>query len=88
MVRDPYRRKHGDDSDTQQNALRNNDQDMTLEDSFKFIEAKEAGKRQHATIQNQSAARFSSYKQADKVNCYFKAKIAGSHATTTVAMNK
>ena len=65
MVRDALIRGLGD-SDIQQDVLGHNDQDMTLEDSIKFIEAKEAGKRSQATLQNPSAATVSSYKQTDK----------------------
>ena len=48
------------DSDIQQDVLGHNDQDMTLQDTIKFIEAKEAGKRSQATLQNTSAATVSS----------------------------
>ena len=54
------------DSDIQQDVLGHNDQDMNLEDTIKFIEAKEAGKRSQATLQNPGAAALSSYKQTDK----------------------
>ena len=39
---------------------------MTLEDTIKFIDAKEAGKRSQGTLQNPSAATVSSYEQTDK----------------------
>ena len=42
IVRDALIRELGD-SDIQQDVLGHNDQDMTLEDTIKFIEAKEAG---------------------------------------------
>ena len=65
MVRDALIRGLGE-SDIQQDVLGHNDQDMTLEDTIRFIEAKEAGKRSQATLQNPSAATVSSYKQTDK----------------------
>ena len=61
LVRDSLIRGLGD-SDSQQDILGHNDQDMTLEDKIKFIYAKEAGKRSQATLQNPSAATVSSYK--------------------------
>ena len=60
MVRDALIRGLGD-IDIQQDVLGHNDQDMTLEDLIKFIEAKEAGKLSQATLQNPSAATVSSY---------------------------
>ena len=49
MVRDALNRGLGD-SNIQQDVLGHNDQDMTLEDTIKFIEAKEAGKRYHKQL--------------------------------------
>ena len=63
MVRNALIRGLGD-SDIQQDVLGHNDQDMTLEDTIKFTEAKEAGKRSQAILRNPSAATVSSYKQA------------------------
>ena len=39
---------------------------MTLEGTIKFTEAKEAGKRTQATLQNPIAATVSSHRQADR----------------------
>ena len=50
---------------------------MTLEDTIKFIEAKEAGKRSQATLQNPSAATLSSYKQTDKDQHLIKCRNCG-----------
>ena len=76
MVRDALIRGLGD-SDIQQDVLGHNDQDMTLEDTIKFIEAKEAGKRLEATLQNPSAATVSSYKQTDKDQHVVKCRNCG-----------
>ena len=76
MVRDALIRGLGD-SDIQQDVLGHNDQDMTLEDTIKFIEAKEAGKRSQATLQNPSAATVSSYKQTDKDQQVVKCRNSG-----------
>ena len=76
MVRDALIRGLGD-SDIQQDVLGHNDQDMTLEDTIKFIEAKEAGKRSQATLQNPSAATVSSYKQTDKDQHVVKCRNCG-----------
>ena len=65
------------DSDIQQDVLGHNDQDMTLEDTIKFIEAKEAGKRSQATLLNPSAALVSSYKQADQEQHVVKCRNCG-----------
>ena len=65
------------DSDIQQDVLGYNDRDMTLEDTIKFIEAKEAGKRSQATLQNPSAATVSSYKQTDKEQHVVKCRNGG-----------
>ena len=54
------------DNDIQQDVLGYYDQDMTLEDTNKFIEVKKAGIRSRATLQNPSGATVSSYKQSDK----------------------
>ena len=50
---------------------------MTLEDTIKIIEAKEAGKRSQATLQNPSAATVSSYKQADQEQHVVKCRNCG-----------
>ena len=50
---------------------------MTLEDTIKFIESKEAGKRSQATLQNPSAATVSSYKQADEDQHVVKCRNCG-----------
>ena len=50
---------------------------MTLEDTIKFIEVKEAGKRSQATLQNPSAATVSSYKQADEDQHVVKCRNCG-----------
>ena len=76
MVRDALIRGLGD-SDIQQDVLGHNDQNMTLEDTIKFIEAKEAGKRLQATLQNPSAATESSYKQADQEQHVVKCRNCG-----------
>ena len=76
MVRDALIRGLSD-SDIQQDVLGHNDQDMTLEDTIKFIEAKEAGKRSQATLQNPSAATLSSYKQTDKDQHLIKCRNCG-----------
>ena len=76
MVRDALI-KGLSDSDIQQDVLGHNDQDMTLEDTIKFIEAKEAGKRSQATLQNPSAATLSSYKQTDKDQHLIKCRNCG-----------
>ena len=76
MVRDALIRGLGD-SDIQQDVLGHNDQDMTLEDTIKFIEAKDAGKRLQATLQNPSAAIVSSYKQTDKDQHVVKCRNCG-----------
>ena len=76
MVRDALIRGLGD-SDIQQDVLGHNDQDMTLEDTIKFIEAKEAGKRSQATLQNPSAATVSSYKQTEKDQHVVKCRNCG-----------
>ena len=49
MVRDALITRLGD-SDIQQEVLGHSDQDLTLEDTIKFIEAKEAVKRPQATL--------------------------------------
>ena len=76
MVRDALIRGLGD-SDIQQDVLGHNDQDMTPEDTIKFIEAKEAGKRSQATLQNPSAATVSSSKQTDKDQHVVKCRNCG-----------
>ena len=73
MVRDALVRGLGD-SDIEQDVLEYNDQDMTLEDTIKFIEA---GKRSEATLQNTSAATVSSYKQTDKDQHVVKCRNCG-----------
>ena len=50
---------------------------MTLEQTIKFIEAKEAGKRSQATLKNPSAATVSSYKQADQDQNVVKCRNCG-----------
>ena len=50
---------------------------MTLEDTIKFIEAKEAGKRSQATLRHPSAATVSSYKQTDKDQHVVKCRNCG-----------
>ena len=50
---------------------------MTLEDTIKFIEAKEAGKRSQATLQNPRATTVSSYKQTDKDQHVVKCRKCG-----------
>ena len=76
MVCDALIRRLGD-SGIQQDVLGHNDQDMTLEDTIKFIAAKEAGKRSQATLQNPSAATVSSYKQADQQQHVVKCRNCG-----------
>ena len=76
MDRDALFRGLGD-SDIQQDVLGHNDQDMTLEDTIKSIEAKEAGKRSQATLQNPSAATVSSYKLADREQRVVKCRNCG-----------
>ena len=76
MVRGALIRGFGD-IEIQQDALGRNDQDMTLEDTIKFIEAKEAGKRSQAPLQNPSAAEVTSYKQTDKDQHVVKCRTCG-----------
>ena len=50
---------------------------MTLENTIKFIEAKETGKRSQATLQNPRAATVSSYKQTDEDQHVVKCRNCG-----------
>ena len=65
------------DNDIQQDVLGHNDQDKILEDTIKFIEVKEAGKRSQATLQNPSVATVFSYKQTDKDQHVVKCRNCG-----------
>ena len=64
-----------EDQEIQQDVLGHENQDMSLEDTVKLIEAKESGKRSQASLHSDGAHAFSQYKKdklkpvADKTKC-------------------
>ena len=87
MVRDTLVRGI-DDSDIQQNVLRQNDQDLTLKNTINIIVVKEAGKRSRATLRNTSGATQASYNQAIKNQNLNKCWNIWKNAVVMAAMHR